>query len=487
MEGTAYTTQYSYDGNGSLVGMTYPSGLVVDYQRDGTGRVSGVRVNGQTLAGAFAYLPFGPLAGLTLGSNLLNLTRTYDQRYQLKTIQAGPLMDYQYTYDPAGNITAISGVTEPTPSGETRQHEYTANRLQSSTGKEQRQYTYDGAGNIVSDGVFNFTYNQSGRLVRVSKGGDLVAEYAYDGLARRVKKTVAGSTTLFHYDRQANLIAETRADGTPLRDIIYLDGERIAMKLYGDQAGIYYFLNDHLGTPHIVINTAGQIVWHAAYLPFGLAQILTEQIPNPFRFPGQYFDPETGLHYNYFRYYDPKTGRYLTPDPIGIKAGLNLFAYVGNNPSGSSDPLGLWKAHEHRLMTVMAMRGKGFTPDEIQMTVRSNLAVDALTNQFNSAAHYMPGAAEAAEALINKLLEEAVQRACRCERKSAMKKLGQALHTVQDRYSHFELQAGWVKHLPFIGISPDDPRKHSEHFRSAMDHSEFLVDVFLNEVEKRCN
>ena len=153
----------------------------------------------------------------------------------------------------------------------------------------------------------------------------LIAEYAYDGLARRVKKTVAGSTTLFHYDRQANLIAETRADGTPLRDIIYMDGERIAMKLYGDQAGIYYFLNDHLGTPHMVINATGQIVWHAAYLPFGQAQILTEKITNNFRFPGQYFDPETGLHYNYFRYYDPKTGRYMTPDPIGLARAESTF------------------------------------------------------------------------------------------------------------------------------------------------------------------
>ena len=66
---------------------------------------TGVKVNGQTLAGGSAYLPFGPLSGRTLGNNLLNVARTYDQRYQLKAIQAGPLLDYQYTHDPAGNIT----------------------------------------------------------------------------------------------------------------------------------------------------------------------------------------------------------------------------------------------------------------------------------------------------------------------------------------------------------------------------------------------
>jgi RHS repeat-associated protein len=68
-----------------------------------------------------------------------------------------------------------------------------------------------------------------------------------------------------------------------------------------------------------------------------------ETVDNPFRFPGQYYDPETGLHYNYFRYYNPQTGRYLTPDPIGLEGGINLFAYVENNPVNWIDPLGLKK------------------------------------------------------------------------------------------------------------------------------------------------
>jgi len=58
-------------------------------------------------------------------------------------------------------------------------------------------------------------------------------------------------------------------------------------------------------------------------------------------YPGQYYDSETGLHYNYFRYYDPSTGRYVTPDPIGLDGGINLFTYVGNNPVAFVDPEGL--------------------------------------------------------------------------------------------------------------------------------------------------
>ena len=83
-------------------------------------------------------------------------------------------------------------------------------------------------------------------------------------------------------------------------------------------------------------------MWQAAYLPFGEAQLRVGTITNNLRFPGQYFDAETGLHYNWNRYYDPATGRYISPDPIGLDGGLNLYAYVGNDPVNLVDPEGLW-------------------------------------------------------------------------------------------------------------------------------------------------
>jgi RHS repeat-associated protein len=67
-------------------------------------------------------------------------------------------------------------------------------------------------------------------------------------------------------------------------------------------------------------------------------------VTNNFRFPGQYYDSETGYHYNYHRYYDPKTGRYLTPDPIGLAGGINPYVYVLNDPVNAIDPEGLWIA-----------------------------------------------------------------------------------------------------------------------------------------------
>jgi RHS repeat-associated protein len=105
---------------------------------------------------------------------------------------------------------------------------------------------------------------------------------------------------------------------------------------------MYYYGNDKLGTPQIMTDSTNTVVWEADYKPFGEADVNpNSSVVNNFRFPGQYYDVETGLHYNYNRYYDPSTGRYLTPDPIGLRGGLNLFAYVLNNPVNMIDPEGL--------------------------------------------------------------------------------------------------------------------------------------------------
>jgi RHS repeat-associated protein len=105
--------------------------------------------------------------------------------------------------------------------------------------------------------------------------------------------------------------------------------------------GLYYFHTNPLNTPQVITDENQQIVWQADYRPFGQTTITTNTIDNPLRFPGQYFDNETGLHYNYFRDYDPTTGRYIESDPIGIEGGLNTYVYVENNPLLIIDALGL--------------------------------------------------------------------------------------------------------------------------------------------------
>ena len=103
---------------------------------------------------------------------------------------------------------------------------------------------------------------------------------------------------------------------------------------------------DHLGTPMELTDQRGEIAWSATYQAWGLAKekrtdsATRENIRNPLRFQGQYFDTETGLHYNRYRYYDPQVGRFISKDPIGFAGGLNVYAYAPN-PVGWVDPLGL--------------------------------------------------------------------------------------------------------------------------------------------------
>lgn len=109
------------------------------------------------------------------------------------------------------------------------------------------------------------------------------------------------------------------------------------------QAATYYFHNDHLGTPQVLSDSNQAIVWKGEYDPFGQVTETVATVEQNLRFPGQYFDAETGLHYNYFRTYDPATGRYTQSDPIGLNGGINTYGYTGGNPISYSDPSGLFR------------------------------------------------------------------------------------------------------------------------------------------------
>jgi RHS repeat-associated protein len=346
ISGILYTTQYGYNKNNVLTSITYPSGRTITYTLDGAGRISQVDTtlngNPKTLASNINYLPFGGVTSLTYG-NTLTLTQGYDNQYRILSIVTGSILNLTFGYDPNGNITSIlDGVNPPggevleTPGGYSYQQG--TNKLTHIERTPPIDYGYDANGNITSINNRTFIYDLSNQLIRVEDNGTPIAQYVYNGIGQRIKKNAQGSVRVFHYNHLGYLISETTETGQTLVEYIYLGNKLLAL-IQGEQ--VYYFHNDHLGTPQVLTNDNGSIAWKATYAPFGEAQVLIETVKNPFRFMGQYYDQETGLHYNYFRYYDPKTGRYITPDPIGLWGGINLFSYVANSPLHYIDPYGL--------------------------------------------------------------------------------------------------------------------------------------------------
>jgi RHS repeat-associated protein len=343
-----YTTQYTYNNNNILASITYPTGRTITYTPDQIGRVSQVNTtlngNPKTLASTITYLPYGGITGLTYG-NSLSLTQGYDNQYRISSIITGSILNLAFGYDANGNITSI---TNPDPPGGQVLESPGVYTYQTGTNKLTHieaippiDFGYDENANITSETGWTYIYDLSNQLIRVLQGTTQVGEYTYNGAGQRIKKVTQTETRIFHYDLRGHLIAETNQTGQMLAEYVYLGDQLLAMIKPGEN--VYYFHNDHLGTPQVLSDDTGAIAWKAVYTPFGEAVPSIQTVENPFRFPGQYYDQETGLHYNYFRYYNPQTGRYITPDPIGLEGGINLYAYVANNPINEIDPLGLSK------------------------------------------------------------------------------------------------------------------------------------------------
>lgn len=192
------------------------------------------------------------------------------------------------------------------------------------------------------DGASETTF-QLNAVFRPVESTKQAASYTYDHLGRRLTKTVSGVTTIFIYDVQGNLISELTSDGKPVKEHIYLEGEEVVQATHrsGALPAFTYVYNDHLATPRMMTDQSGKIAWELESTPFGELFALYDENRLSSRFPGQYYDEETGLHYNRQRYYDPRIGRYMESDPLGLLAGPNTYAYVNGNPLGYSDPEGL--------------------------------------------------------------------------------------------------------------------------------------------------
>ena len=150
------------------------------------------------------------------------------------------------------------------------------------------------------------------------------------------------------YDLQGHLVGEYTSAGVLIQETVWLNDLPIAtLRPNGTGIAVYFVHPDELGTPRVVTDTTNKPVWRWDSDAFG--RTLPNQDPLKtgksfvyhLRYPGQYYDTQSGLHYNYFRDYDPQTGRYIQSDPIGLAGGWNTYSYVGGNPITKIDPLGL--------------------------------------------------------------------------------------------------------------------------------------------------
>jgi len=267
----------------------------------------------------YTYSPMGNL--LQMETEEGTSVYQYDSMDRLlsATHALGP--NEAYTYDPVGNRLTAANVSGT--------WHYNLNNELVSYGAVNQ--TYDANGNLIEkiDGASTnrYVYNAANRLIRIEDGaGTVQAAYGYDPFGRRLWKEISGQRTYFHYSAEG-LVGEYDANGAVQKTIGYLpDSDWMSHPLFQRQGGQYYwYLNDALGTPQQLVDRSGHVVWAARYDSFGRAHMTVEDISNPLRFPGQYADAESGLHYNVQRYYDPQTGRYIRRDPYVSTGGQSAL------------------------------------------------------------------------------------------------------------------------------------------------------------------
>jgi RHS repeat-associated protein len=335
----------SYDSNGQISGYNLgdaagtgtAAGIRRTVLRDSAGRiVAYTHANNGTpvpsLDQSFAYDNLDRMVGASLGNSAI-----------------------QYSYDATGNRTAkaIGGTSYPNTIAATSNK---LTEIQDVLGTAA--IVHDAAGNITSDGVNTYTYSDRGRLATMTNAGGTVT-YSYNAREQRVSKTgptalVPTGAVYYIYDEAGRLLGEYDANGVPVYETIYLSGPVGVMVQTGTAGAsniavsLYNVSTDQIGAPRIITRSSDEAIvwrWDSAEA-FGATA--PDQNPNNLgtftfnlRLPGQVFDAESGLFQNWNREYNPRVGRYMQSDPIGLEGGINTFAYVGGDPLRLADPTGL--------------------------------------------------------------------------------------------------------------------------------------------------
>ncbi|MDR6673840.1 RHS repeat-associated core domain-containing protein [Xanthomonas sp. 1678] len=429
--GKVFVLRYAYTKAGQLSRLTYPDGAAVDYVRNAQGQTTevGVTPAGGTrhvLLGNATYSPFGPLASWSYG-NGRPMQRVLDQDYRPLAVSdtRSDGLSSGFAFDPAGNLSALTaaGNTAPVvsldydalgrltafkdgPTGaviDGYSYDATGNRLSAKVNTTTQSYTYpttshrlsavagtartyDAIGNTLSIGgtAQEFAYDATGRMSQAKRAGAVVMKYGYNGRGEQVRR-VSKTNTYTLYDESGHWLGDYDINGAPLQQAIWLDDLPVGVLA---KNSLRYVQSDHLGTPRAVIDPVRDVaIWKWDLKGEAFGNTPPNQDPDgdgttfvfDMRFPGQRYDSATGFNQNYFRDYEPGTGRYGQSDPIGLNGGYSTYAYVGGSSMGRIDPLGLRSPNEQEAAFISSLFGDCFDFASIDISGTSRERASSLS------------------------------------------------------------------------------------------------------------
>ncbi|MFJ5830881.1 RHS repeat-associated core domain-containing protein [Streptomyces sp. NPDC093089] len=362
LDTSGYRISFAFDASGRETTRSIGTALTIDHAYDPAGRLTDQRVEaaGTRLVQRRAYT-YRPDGHLTAVDDHLAGRRRFELTAQGRvTGLTAENWTERYAYDEAGNQTHASWPGAGAAEGP---REYTGTRVVRAGAV---RYEHDAQGRVVlrqktrlshKPDTWRYAWDAEDRLVAVTTPDGTRWRYAYDALGRRVAKrrladdgTTVVEETLFTWDGDTLCEQTTRTPGSPESVALtwdhdgpepvvqverrFLDGAEVDRRFFA-------IVTDLVGSPRELVDESGDIAWRTRATLWGTTTWNRDATAyTPLRFPGQYFDPESQLHYNRHRHYDPASGRYVSPDPLGLAPAPNPVAYV-DNPTRWIDPLGL--------------------------------------------------------------------------------------------------------------------------------------------------
>ncbi|MEO1323889.1 MAG: RHS repeat-associated core domain-containing protein [Pseudomonadota bacterium] len=386
IDGRSYLTTHGYDNTGYHNASALPGSVTISYDPNGFGEPRAVRQGATNYVSNISYHPNGTVSSAThrntktftqsltprqqiyeikvdggIDGLYVHRTHTYDARGKITLADDHHVnqWDKTYGYDARGRLTTANGpwgtgsytydgldnIRQKTLGSRVVDLEYNASknrilRVKDSAGTNQwHTYGFDSLANITWDarGQQTITYDWASQPVAMV-GSGISNTYTYDGNLKRVKSVQNGKVTYWVYSALTGtpIFADEDTDNV---ETIYLSGGGVQVRI--KNGSDQYTYSDHQGSPIVTTNSAAARLWWEDYTPFGEKRLDPPGNKNDIGYTGHVMDDVSGLTYMQARYYDPVIGRFLSIDPIGYRDGLNVYAYVKNDPVNATDPTGL--------------------------------------------------------------------------------------------------------------------------------------------------